>query len=89
MGWRQFVVPVIFGLIWPILMIPVLRQVVARENNRDNFTAMIVMVAVPLIVALLSIGTLPTGAFALMGCCLFFALAAGWVGFVMDKLAEK
>ena len=88
-GWRPFAVLVIFGLIWPILMIPVLRQVVARENNRDNLTAMMIMAAVPLVVTLLLFGTLPTTAFALMGCCVFFALAAGWTGFVMNKLAEK
>ncbi|MCL2623346.1 MAG: hypothetical protein FWD31_06740 [Planctomycetaceae bacterium] len=85
----QFVVLVIFTLVWPILMIPVLRGVVARENNRDNLVTMVIMAAIPLGIVLLWVGTLPTTAFALMGCCIFFALAAGWTGFVMDKLAEK
>ena len=85
----QFVVLVIFGLIWPILMIPVLRGVVARENNRDNLITMIIMAAIPLVMIMLWVGTLPTTAFALIGYCIVFALATGWVGFVMNKLAEK
>ena len=85
----QFVVLVIFTLIWPILMIPVLRGVVAKENNRDNLVTMLIMAAIPLGIVLLWAGTLPTTVFALIGCCVFFALASGWTGFVMDKLAEK
>jgi len=85
----QFVVLVIFTLIWPILMAPVLRGVIARENNRDNLITMLIMAAIPLGIIMLWAGTLPTTAFALVGCCIFFALAAGWTGFVMNKLAEK
>jgi hypothetical protein len=89
MGWSQIAGLVIFTLLWPILMIPVLRNIVTRENNRDNFVAMIVMAAIPLAIVLLFVGTLPTSAFGLICCCVFFALAAGWVGVVMDKIAEK
>ena len=89
MGWSQFAGLVLFTLLWPILMVPVLRNIVARENNRDNFAAMIVMAAIPLVIALLLVGALPTSAFALICCCVFFALAAGWTAFVMDKIAEK
>ena len=85
----QFAVLMIFTLVWPIFMIPVLRGVVARENNRDNLAAMIVMAAIPLGIIMLWVGKLPNSAFDWMCYCIFFALAVGWVGFVMNKLAEK
>ena len=87
--WRQYGVLVIFTLLWPILMIPVLRQVVARENNRDNLMTILIMAAVPLVVTLLLMGTQSINAYLVIGYCVFFALAAGWVGFVMDKITEK
>ena len=71
----QFVVLVIFDLIWPILMIPVLRRVVARENNRDNLITMIIMAAIPLGIIMLWVGTLPNSTFDWMCYCIFFALA--------------
>ena len=88
-GWRQYAVLVIFTLIWPILMIPVLRQVVARENNRDNFAGIMLMALVPLVIAVSMFGVQLLNAMTLIACSLFFALAAGWVGFVMNQLAEK
>ena len=86
-SWLPFALLVIFTLIWPIAMIPVLRQVVTRENNRDNLTAMILMAFVPLIVAILLIGLPSLNALTVIVCCLFFASVAGWVGFIMNKLA--
>ena len=88
-SWLPFASLLIFTLIWPIAMIPVLRQVVARENNRDNLAAMIVMAFVPLIVAILLIDIPSLNALTVIVCCLFFASVAGWVGFIMNKLAEK
>ena len=88
-SWLPFASLVIFTLIWPIVMIPVLRQVVTRENNRDNLTAMIVMALVPLAIAILLIGLPSLNVLTVIICCLFFALVAGWVGFIMNKLAEK
>jgi len=87
-SWMPFALLVIFTLIWPIVMIPVLRQVVTRENNRDNLTAMIIMSFVPLIVAILLIGLPSLNALTVIVCCLFFASVAGWVGFIMNKLTE-
>ena len=87
-SWLPFALLAIFTLVWPIVMIPVLRQVVTRENNRDNLTAMIIMAFVPLIVAILLIGLPSLNALTLIVCCLFFASVAGWVGFIMNKLAE-
>ena len=88
-SWLPFVLLVFFTLIWPIAMIPVLRQVVTRENNRDNLTAMIIMALVPQVVAILLIGLPSLNALTVIVCCLFFASVAGWVGFIMNKLAEQ
>ena len=88
-GWRQYAVLLIFTMIWPILMIPVLRQVVAREDNRDNFAAMMLMAAVPLVIGGLMVGLQSLNAMTLITFALFFALTAGWTGFVMNKIAGK
>ena len=84
-----FVSLLIFTLIWPIAMIPVLRKVVSRENNLDNLTTMIIMAFVPLVVAVILIGIPSLNALTVIVCCLFFASVAGWVGYIMNKLAEK
>jgi len=44
---------------------------------------------IPVGIAMLLSGTIPTSAFAIIAYLFFFALSAGWVGFVMNKLAEK
>ena len=88
-GGTQLTALLIFTLIWPILMIPILRLVVARESNQANFFGILLMGLVPLTVALLLVGREALDGLILIGCFIFFALTTGWVAFVMNKLAEK
>jgi hypothetical protein len=79
----------IFTLVYPILMIPVIQRILAKDNSGTNLAGMLGLALIPVGVAVLLTGILPTGAFSVIGYLLLFALSAAWVGFVMDKVAAR
>jgi len=79
----------IFTLIYPIVMIPVIQRIVSKDNSGTNLAGMLGLALIPVCVAVLLTGILPAGAFSVIGYLLLFALSAGWVGFVMDKVAAR
>ena len=79
----------LFTLLYPIALMPVLKQIVRLESNSGNLTAMVGFGMIPVGIAMLLTESIPTSAFSIIAYLFFFTLSAGWVGFVMNKLAEK
>jgi hypothetical protein len=84
-----FLCVLISTLLLPILMIPILRKVTSYENNRDNLVVMLILAAISVGVAIFLTGIFPISVFAIIGYLFLFILSAGWVGTVMNKLAEN
>jgi hypothetical protein len=79
----------LFTLIYPILLIPVIQKIIEKDNSGTNLAGMLGLAFIPVGVAMLLTGVLPAGAFSVIGYLVLFAASAAWVGFVMDKLAAK
>lgn len=85
----KLVVLLLFLLFWPFALVPLMRRVIRRESNRDNLLAILLMTAIPFGMAIAFIGNMTANIFFTIGFLLFFVIAAGWIGFVMNKVAQQ
>lgn len=85
----KLVILLLFALIWPFALVPMMRRILRRESNRDNLLAILCMTLIPFGIAVVFLGNMTANLFIMIGFLLFFVVAAGWIGFVMNKVAEQ
>ena len=78
-----------FCLFWPILQVPVIQQVVARESNGLTGLALVGLVAVPLALGWYVVMGDSTSVLRIVLLIVFSVVAALWCTFVMNQVAAE